>query len=152
MSSCRDKGLRDRMVHYCFNVRPQGLPYSARWVWMRGSYPLFCAKDPLKSLVKRTDTFSEKNVFQCMLYRHREILTFLGPCIVIYFYSKTNHMHKFILFWNDDLHVSDGLSVHHQPFKTVHTAVSVWHMPVAVCTILNCWWWAERPSETCSVI
>jgi len=25
-------------------------------------------------------------------------------------------------------------------------------MPVAVCTILNCWWWAERPSETCSVI
>jgi len=25
-------------------------------------------------------------------------------------------------------------------------------MPVAVCTVLNCWWWAERPSETCSVI
>ena len=30
---------------------------------------------------------------------------------------------KFILFWNDTLHVSDGLSVHHQEFKTVHTAV-----------------------------
>jgi len=28
---------------------------------------------------------------------------------------------KFILFWNDTLHVSDGLSVHHQEFKTVHT-------------------------------
>ena len=28
---------------------------------------------------------------------------------------------KFILFWNDNLHVSDGLSVHHQEFKTVHT-------------------------------
>jgi len=26
------------------------------------------------------------------------------------------------LFWNDTLHVSDGLSVHHQQFKTVHTA------------------------------
>ena len=40
-------------------------------------------------------------------------------------YSKTNQMHqciKFILFWNDTLHVSDGLSVHHQQFKTVHTA------------------------------
>ena len=24
---------------------------------------------------------------------------------------------KFILFWNDTLHVSDGLSVHHQQFK-----------------------------------
>jgi len=28
----------------------------------------------------------------------------------------------FILFWNDTLHVSDGLSVHHQEFKTVRTA------------------------------
>ena len=30
---------------------------------------------------------------------------------------------KYILFLNDTLHVSDGLSVHHQEFKTVHTAV-----------------------------
>jgi hypothetical protein len=55
-------------------------------------------------------------------------LTFIGPCIVIYFYSKTNKMHqflKFILFWNTTLHVSDGLSVHHQEFKTVHTATGV---------------------------
>jgi hypothetical protein len=29
---------------------------------------------------------------------------------------------KLILFWNDTLHVSDGLSVHHQQFKTVHAA------------------------------
>jgi len=46
-------------------------------------------------------------------------LTFIGPCIVIYFYSKTNQMHqriKFILFWNDTLHVSDGLSFRHQEF------------------------------------
>jgi len=25
-------------------------------------------------------------------------------------------------------------------------------MPVAVCTVLNSWWWTERPSETCTVI
>jgi len=29
---------------------------------------------------------------------------------------------KFILFWNNTLHVSGGLSVHHQEFKTVHIA------------------------------
>jgi len=29
---------------------------------------------------------------------------------------------KFISFWNNTLHVSDGLSVHHQEFTTVHTA------------------------------
>jgi len=32
---------------------------------------------------------------------------------------------KFILFWNDSLHVSDGLSVHHQEFETVHTATGI---------------------------
>jgi len=32
---------------------------------------------------------------------------------------------KFILFWNDVLHVSDGFSVHHQEFKTVHTATGI---------------------------
>jgi hypothetical protein len=37
-------------------------------------------------------------------------LTFTGPCIVIYFYSKTNEMHqflKFILFCSSTLHVSE---------------------------------------------
>jgi len=67
-----------------------------------------------------------------------------------------NQCIKFILFWNDTLHVSDGLSVHHQEFKTVHTAtgicqtdtaVSVWQIPVAVCTVLNSWWLTENPSE-----
>jgi hypothetical protein len=85
------------------------------------------------------------------------------------------------LFLHNTLHVSDGLSVHHQEFKTVHTAtgicqadtatcllagtrwnsmeflllpaskqtaISLWHMPVAVCKVLNSWWWTERPSET----
>ena len=31
---------------------------------------------------------------------------------------------KFILFWNDTLHVLDGLSVHYQEFKTVHIATA----------------------------
>ena len=33
-------------------------------------------------------------------------------------------------------------------FASKQTAVSVWHMPVVVCTILNSWWWTEKPSET----
>jgi len=46
--------------------------------------------------------------------------------VFVNFCSKTNSMHqciKFILFWNDTQHVSDGLSVHHQQFKILHTAV-----------------------------
>jgi len=30
--------------------------------------------------------------------------------------------------------------------------ISVWHTPNAVCTVLNSWWWTERPSETCRVL
>jgi len=57
---------------------------------------------------------------------------------------------KFILFWNDTLHVSDGLSVHHQEFNIVHTETkqillsacyqadsNVWQIPVAVSSVLN---------------
>ena len=32
---------------------------------------------------------------------------------------------KFILFWNDTVHVSDDLSIHHQEFKTVQTDTAV---------------------------
>jgi len=49
-------------------------------------------------------------------------------------YSKTNQMHqclKFILFLNDTLHVSDGLSVHHQQFKIVHTATVICQTDIA---------------------
>jgi len=45
---------------------------------------------------------------------------------------------KFILFWNDTLHVSDGLSVQHQEFKTVHIATGVCQTDTAVC-LLACW-------------
>jgi len=41
---------------------------------------------------------------------------------------------KFILFCSSTLHVSDGLSVHHQESKTVHTASGVRHTgSVAAC-------------------
>jgi hypothetical protein len=32
------------------------------------------------------------------------------------------------------------------------SALFVWHIPVAVCTVLNSWWWTERPSKTCRVL
>jgi len=67
-------------------------------------------------------------------------LTFKGPCIVIYFYSKTNKMHrciKFILFWNDTLHASEGISVHHQELKTVYTAIAICQTDTAVCLLAS---------------
>ena len=44
----------------------------------------------------------------------------------------TNVLNLFY-FWNDTLHVSDGLSVHHQEFKTVHTAKSICQTDTSVC-------------------
>jgi hypothetical protein len=46
------------------------------------------------------------------------------------------------LFYFGTIYVSDGLSVHYQESKTVHTASGI-------CTVLNSWWWTERPSEAC---
>ena len=70
-------------------------------------------------------------------------LTFIGPCVVIYFYSKTNEMHqflKFILFCSNTLHVSDGLYVHHQESKTVHTASGVCQRDSTDCLLAGTRW------------
>ena len=53
---------------------------------------------------------------------------------------------KFILFWNDTLHVSDGLSVHHQQLKTVHTATGICQTDTAVCLL------ARLYSSICLVV
>ena len=46
-------------------------------------------------------------------------------------------MYQIILFWNDTLRVSDGLSVHHQEFKTVHTATGICQTDTAVCLLAS---------------
>jgi hypothetical protein len=63
---------------------------------------------------------------------------FIGPRIAIHFYRKSKKMQqllKFILFWGNTLHVSDGLSVHHQEFKTVQTATGISQTDTAVCLL-----------------
>jgi hypothetical protein len=64
-------------------------------------------------------------------------LTFLGPCVITYYYKENQpdaQYLKFILFWNNILHVSDGLFIHHQESKTVHTVSGVCHTgSVAAC-------------------
>jgi len=72
------------------------------------------------------------------------------------------------------LHVSDSSSAHHQESSTVYTTIGichtcyadsllagsswfcsqaiskpVWHIPIAVCTVLDSWWWTEELSDTC---
>ena len=68
-----------------------------------------------------------------------------------------------IYFWNRTPHVSDSFSVHHQWSSTVHTAIHTGYadsLPtgcrqtclthtIAVCTVLDHWWWTEDLSETC---
>jgi len=42
---------------------------------------------------------------------------------------------KFILFWNNTIHASDGLSVHHQESKTVYTALGICRTDSADCLL-----------------
>jgi len=45
-----------------------------------------------------------------------------------------HNISNFILFCNNTLHVSEGLSVHHQESKPVHTASGLCHTgSVAAC-------------------
>jgi len=44
---------------------------------------------------------------------------------------------QFILFWNNTLHVSDGLSVHHQELKIVYTATGICQTDAAECLLAS---------------
>jgi hypothetical protein len=44
------------------------------------------------------------------------------------------------LFWFNTLHVSDGLSIHHQEFKTVHTATGICRTDTATCLLVGIRW------------
>ena len=47
--------------------------------------------------------------------------------------TRCTSVSKLFYFRNDTLHVSDGRSVHHQEFKTVHTATGICQTDTAVC-------------------
>jgi hypothetical protein len=83
------------------------------------------------------------------------------------FLSTTNEMQRYTMFFIvvSALHVSSGLSAHHQELKncicsigTCHTCVlrrkqfrlntQVWQVPMLHIQFLSSWWWAERPLET----
>ena len=58
--------------------------------------------------------------------------------MLVSFYSKTNEIRqffKFILFCSSTLPVSDGLSVHHQESKTVHTTSGICQTDSADCLL-----------------
>jgi len=44
---------------------------------------------------------------------------------------------KFILFWNDTLHISEGVSVYHQDLKIVHTATGMCQADTADCLLAS---------------
>ena len=46
-------------------------------------------------------------------------------------------MYQIYFIWSNTLHVSDGLSVHHQQFKTVHTATGICQTDTAVCLLAS---------------
>jgi hypothetical protein len=87
--------------------------------------------------------------------KHRVCRTF--EMTHVYFYSKTNQMHNIsnlfyfgttiYMFWMVSPSIIRSLRLYTQA-----ATEPVWHIPVAVCTVLESWWWAERPSKTCRVL
>jgi hypothetical protein len=84
------------------------------------------------------------------------------------FCSKTNQIHNIsnLFYFVTTLYnlrtvwpsIKRSQNVHTAPYHTDSVAAcyqaateSLWHIPDAVCTVLDSCWWTERPSETCRV-
>jgi len=59
---------------------------------------------------------------------------------------------KFILFWNDTVHVSDGLTFHNQELKSVHTATVIRQTDTAVCLIGSSRLYTQQPNRYCCLL
>ena len=46
-------------------------------------------------------------------------------------------MSQIYFIWNETLHLSDGLPVHHQEYKTVHTAPGIHQTVTADCLLAS---------------
>jgi hypothetical protein len=109
-------------------------------------------------------------------------LAFVGPRIVIYFYSKTNQIHNIsdLFYFGTTLYMfrtvspsiirSLGLYVQHQVYvievlwllasgkETLHLVPAskqpqdLYDILDAVCTVLDSWWWTEILFETCRML
>jgi hypothetical protein len=51
--------------------------------------------------------------------------------------TRCSNFSNLLYFWNNALHVSDGLSAHHQEFKIVHTAAGICQTGTAVCLLAS---------------
>jgi hypothetical protein len=67
-------------------------------------------------------------LFDVHMAVHRNIIPIVKP-------TRCNNVSNLFVLENT-LHVSDGVSVHHQ-FKTVHTATGIYQTDTAVCLLAS---------------
>jgi len=80
-----------------------------------------------------TKLYMFRRVFPSIIRSLRLYIHQVHVIEVLWLLASGNEM-ALILFWNKTLHVSDGLSIHHQESRTVHTASGICHTgSVAAC-------------------
>jgi len=68
-------------------------------------------------------------LFDVHMAVHRNIIPIVKP-------TRCNDVSNLFILENT-LHVSDGLSVHHQEFKTIHIATGICQTDTAVCLLAS---------------
>ena len=106
--------------------------------------------------------------------RYSYDLTFVGPCIVIYFCSKTNQIQNILnlFYFGTTLYmfrtVSPSIIRSLRLYIQHHTIQVLWLLASGPASkqpqnlydiylmlyvqVLDSWWWTEGPSETCTVL
>jgi len=102
-------------------------PYAfVAWCFIKHRYDMTkqCA------LVTHRELWSRVDVHRAV---HRNIILIVKP-------TRCTNVSNLFIFWNDTVHVSDGFSVHHHEFKTVHTATGICQTCTAVCLLAGTRW------------
>ena len=109
----------------------------------------------MKSHISGTGLVNDKFLFDVHRAVHRSVIYIVKPtrCTNVsnlFYFGMTVYM-----FWTvfPSIIRSSWLYIQQQAYvkKILLSACHIWHMPVAVCTVMNSCWWKERRSETCRV-
>ena len=77
--------------------------------------------------------YSDYVADKTLVFKNLNVISTVKP-------TRCTNVSNLFYFGNDTLHVSDGLSIHHQQFKTVHTATGIRQTDTANCLLAGMRW------------
>jgi len=130
----KEQPLRRSKLNICDSMKHLSVLPPLNVLWLTKTDPQLSYLKPIHAAI---------NIMGPYLFRNGEtwatLLIHIASFNLIIFIAKPTRCTSVsnLFYFEMTLHVSDGLFVHHQEFKTVHTATGICQRDTAVCSLAS---------------